>query len=38
MRVKTTDKQTWKEAAAAEGKSLSAWIETKLNEAAQNGS
>jgi len=36
MRVKPSDKQVWKEAAAAEGKSLSSWIESKLNEAAGN--
>lgn len=34
MRVKAQDKQLWKEAAAAQGKSLSAWIESTLNESA----
>lgn len=37
MRVRPQDKLDWKAAATAEGKSLSAWIEGKLNEAAKGG-
>lgn len=35
MRVKATDKKIWREAAVAEGKSLSKWIEDTLNAATQ---
>jgi predicted HicB family RNase H-like nuclease len=36
IRVRPQDKAIWKAVAAAEGKSLSSWIESKLNEAAKD--
>lgn len=35
MRVKSSDKQVWRETAVVEGKSLSKWIEETLNAATK---